>query len=227
MALCAAVTPPAASASTVRDLPSVSSEPLGEFSLSQLLREDALGDECIEEADIDLAFFAAGKGMRLPRTCLPDPCNEALTPFRLAELIGRPAQASEWDRYFSRYADACRKEIVSFDEDAVIEEPPSPAEFWAPILGARVVQGRISPRGGDFERTARRIFGPGFGGGPRVGPPVRFAPPSPPFQDPPREDPEDPGDWPEIGTLAAVPLPMGFWMLITAVGGLLAVKRRP
>ncbi len=230
---CAAAFAPAATASTVRELPSVASEPLGEFSLADLLTEDALGDECITEDDIDLAFFASGKGMRLPRTCLPDPCNQALTPFRLAELIGRPAQTSEWDRYFSRYADACRKEVVSFDDD-VAEEPVSRAEFWAPILGGRVVQGRLVRGENIFDRTARRFFFPRTGGSPRFGTPVSFGPgpsggptPPPPFGGDPEGDPETGGDPSGTGTPipAPVPLPLGLWMLISGLLGLIMLRR--
>lgn len=244
---CAATFASAATASTVRDLPLLDEEPLGEFLLADLIKNDVLGGDCIAEDDIDLAFFATGKGMRLPRTCLPEPCSQALTPFKLAELIGRPAQQSEWDRYFSRYADACRKEVVSFD-DAVAEEPISTAEFWAPILGARVVQGQLV-RNEPIAIQSLPLLSPSpFGGGGGGGSPVRTTGPSDPspsggpettttlFGGDPDDDPDkgrdpddpdngrDPGD-PDPGVPTPVPLPLGLWMLLSAVAGLVTLRR--
>lgn len=225
-----------AMASTVHDLASAEAESPAAITLSSLLRQDALGDACIEEADIDQAFFATGKGLRLPRTCLPDPCSQALTPFRLAELIGRPAQASEWDRYFSRYADACRKEVVSFDDDATAADPLSPAEFWAPILGGRVVGGQLIPRDRVFDQPLPERFAPRLGGGapPTLQPlgtggPARPNEPPlpPPFDTPPQDDPETPTGWPDPDTPppAPVPLPAGIWMLLAAVISLVGLRR--
>ncbi|WP_263844286.1 VPLPA-CTERM sorting domain-containing protein [Roseobacter sinensis] len=252
-------------AATTADLPSIETDPLGAFTLGELLREDPLGDECIAEEDIDLAFFASGKGMRLPRTCLPDPCNEALTPFRLAELIGRPAQPEEWDRYFSRYADTCRKEIVDFADATQASEPPSKAAFWAPVLGGRVEQGAVVLSQPLFSRAARILGassgsgsggtlgagtsdtggsggsgtsgsgtsgtggsgsgGSGDGGG-DDGTPIT------PLVDPPEDgsptgtSPGPDGDWPEGQSPSPVPLPLGAWMLLTALAGLAALRRR-
>ncbi len=254
---CAAAFASGATASTVRDLPSVDEEPLGEFLLADLIRNDVLGGDCIAEDDIDLAFFATGKGMRLPRTCLPEPCSQALTPFKLAELIGRPAQQSEWDRYFSRYADACRKEVVSFD-DAVAEEPISSAEFWAQILGARVVQDQLvrnapiavasipllsEPQiGGGGGGSGGSGGGGGSGGEPDRTPGPFDPPPSGGpettttlFGGDPDDDPDggpddrpdngrDPGD-PDPVVPTPVPLPLGLWMLLSAVAGLVTLRR--
>lgn len=243
---CAAAFASAATASTVRDLPSLDQEPLGEFLLAELIKNDVLGGDCIAEDDIDLAFFATGKGMRLPRTCLPEPCSQALTPFKLAELIGRPAQQSEWDRYFSRYADACRKEVVSFD-DAVAEEPISSAEFWAPILGARVVEGQLVRNEPVAVQSVPLLSPSPFGGGGGVRPVGTPGPSDPPpsggpettttlFGGDPDDDPDngrdpddpdnprDPRDTdPVVPT--PVPLPLGLWMLLSAVAGLVTLRR--
>lgn len=227
-AICACGVAPSLTASTLTELPELESSETGAFSLARLLREDVLGGTCIAEEDIDQAFFATGKGLRLPRTCLPEPCEQALTPFHLAELIGRPAQASEWDRYFSRYADACRKEVVSFGDDTVVDAPETPAEFWAPIIGARVVQGQLVR----ITSVSNRL-GPRLGGNPRSTPvppfqPTRFTGPVPTvFTFLPDDDPEGPGgrpgnDQPEI---AAVPLPMGVWMLFSGLLGLMTLRK--
>ncbi|MGZ2258077.1 VPLPA-CTERM sorting domain-containing protein [Roseobacter sp. A03A-229] len=230
-------------ASTVTDLPDIETEPLGAFSLAELLREDPLGGDCIAEEDIDLAFFAAGKGMRLPRTCLPEPCNEALTPFRLAELIGRPAQPSEWEQYFSRYADACRKEVVSFDEETAAPEPASKAEFWGPILGGRVVQGqlilpqqnalRLFGRGTGARPATFASFGAPFGGGSGGGgggggdTPIQTLLTDPEDGDPTRTGGEPEDNWPkETGVAPSpVPLPVGAWLLLSGIVSLVALRR--
>lgn len=109
--------------------------PPAQPALSDLTLVDPLGYDCIREEDIDLAFHATGKGVRLPRTCLPEPCDAALTPVELAGLIGRDPVEREWDDYVSRYADYCRKEVVPFSEDggAVAGAVDDAVAFWAPL----------------------------------------------------------------------------------------------
>ena len=105
--------------------------------LQDLVSSDPLGDVCIPEDRIDLAFHTTGKGLRLPRTCLPDPCETALTRPNLAGLVGRPVTEPEWDAYFARYADYCRKEVVPFgpeDTGTMVTETAPPGEFWWPLL---------------------------------------------------------------------------------------------
>ncbi|WP_299965791.1 hypothetical protein [uncultured Roseobacter sp.] len=161
---------------TINELPALDSEPLDEFTLGELISTDALGGECIEEGDIDLAFYASGKGLRLPRTCLPEPCEQALTPFRLSQLMGRPADPAEWDTYFARYADVCRKEIVSFEDVEPIQDDGTIASFWTPILGAEEVAARtpapVALPQSDILRAARSSAGQpriaGFGGSART-----------------------------------------------------------
>ena len=125
----------------------------GQVLLADFLEQDPLGYECIPEDRIDAAFFASGKGLRLPQTCLPEPCDAALSPLELASLIGRPPYASEWDTYFARYSDYCRKEVIAFDgaSDEATDAPSGRdpvAAFWAPLLpagspGAARLPGRI------------------------------------------------------------------------------------
>ena len=114
------------------------SEPL---ALQDIMDVDKLGFDCIREDMIDVAFHATGKGARLPRTCMPEPCTKALVPNELALLIGREAREAEWDEYFSRYAEVCRREIPPeitdefVDGGTSIEQPGHPVEqFWTPLL---------------------------------------------------------------------------------------------
>ena len=110
----------------------------GTIELSDILDIDPLGYRCIPSQYFDdgpdgtaaVAFSLSGK-TRLPRTCLPDPCERALTPQELSQLTGtEPILArfsDEWDDYFARYADHCRREIV-------VSRPRGNDGFWKPIL---------------------------------------------------------------------------------------------
>lgn len=110
----------------------------GTIELSDLLDIDPLGYRCIPSEYFDdapdgsaaVAFSLSGK-TRLPRTCLPDPCARALTPQELSQITGtEPILArftDEWDDYYSRYADHCRREIV-------VSRPRAKESFWKPIL---------------------------------------------------------------------------------------------
>ena len=70
---------------------------------------DPLGGGCVDGGGADDPF-PAGKGdMRAPPFCLPQPCARSLTRDELArDVVGRPLRPGEWDRYVSRYAEACR-----------------------------------------------------------------------------------------------------------------------
>lgn len=103
-----------AQAATSRDLEHASSHGL---PMESILQVDTLGFSCIPEADIDRAFHLTGKGLRMPRTCLPTPCDGAISRDTLGTLIGRPPTDAEWDDYYSRYADTCRAEITPFEPE--------------------------------------------------------------------------------------------------------------
>lgn len=105
-------------------------------SVDLITEIDALGYACIDEAyfvetngEAATAFQLGGK-IRLPRTCVADPCAGALSQRELSNLTGTPFQtarfAQEWDDYYARYADYCRKETTP-DGGRVAE---SPEEFW-------------------------------------------------------------------------------------------------
>lgn len=110
----------------------------GTIELSDILDIDPLGYRCIPSQYFDdgpdgtaaVAFSLSGK-TRLPRTCLPDPCERALSPQELSQITGtEPVLArfsEEWDDYYARYADHCRREIV-------VSRPRTNDGFWQPIL---------------------------------------------------------------------------------------------
>lgn len=117
----------------------------GPIELADILEIDALGYRCIPSVYFDddenggaaIAFSLSGK-TRLPRTCLPDPCARALTKRELSNITGtEPILASfhdEWDDYYSRYADHCRREVV-------VSRPRTADGFWKPIIDrARIIQ---------------------------------------------------------------------------------------
>ncbi len=126
----------------------------GVVSIAELLDRDPLGYECIpssyleegEDGTAAIAFSLTGK-TRLPRTCLPDPCARALTPRELSNITGTEMIlarfSGEWDDYYARYADHCRRE-VTFPPDVTPDEfvagPVQPVvidpvqDFWPPIL---------------------------------------------------------------------------------------------
>ena len=150
-----------------------------QIELSDLLDIDPLGYNCVPSRYFDdqpdgsaaLAFTLSEK-IRLPRTCLPDPCARALSPQELAGLTGtEPILATfsaEWDDYYSRYADHCVREIT-------VSRPRAPGDFWEPIISrAKITQRTGIP-------TSSRFF-PFIPGGGTPGPEgiptlVSFAPP--------------------------------------------------
>ena len=134
------------------------------MTLDDITTVDPLGYECIgaqyfqetDELAAAVAFEIGGK-IRLPRTCLPEPCEAALTQTELAQLTGTdprlPRFDTEWGDYYARYADYCRREVnpVS-DEPAARGTPEAITAFWAPVLPApatvatpTAVRGATSP----------------------------------------------------------------------------------
>lgn len=119
------------------------------IELADILEIDALGYRCVPTAYFDeqpdgspaIAFSVSGK-TRLPRTCLPDPCARALSQQELSAITGTEPMLArfhdEWDEYYSRYADHCRREVVVSRPRA----KGTPNEgFWPPIISrARTIQ---------------------------------------------------------------------------------------
>ena len=212
-------------------------------ALADLVRTDDLGFECISDADLELAFAATGKGIRLPRTCLPDPCA-ILSRDRLGhEIIGRPPSEAEWDEYYARYAEYCRAETTPFDGQMA---RPTAGQFWRPLLTdkRRVAgwlstitgPGLLSPTGsGTIHPASPGLIFPGPSGSepPRPGgksllplpgtkPDPLFPIPSKPGLPPGPITTPDPG---EPDSIAAIPLPRSLWLLAFALGAMVMASR--
>ena len=145
--------PLAAAVFTIQGALGASAAPI---AISQITEVDALGYTCIsgeylEETDgvAAVAFTLTGK-IRMPRTCLPDPCEGALSRTELSQLTGTemilPRFQNEWDDYYARYAEHCRKETVAFADPETQPTRTSPDDFWAPIL-ANAASGRTATAG--------------------------------------------------------------------------------
>ncbi|MEY1555473.1 hypothetical protein AB3Y40_07530 [Yoonia sp. R2331] len=121
------------------------------MSIDDITTVDDLGYSCIDAKYLDaeydnpaLAFTLAGK-VRMPRTCLPEPCARALTQSELSNLTGTemvlPRFQKEWDDYYARYAEVCRKETVPFGRQQYSAPPwpMTPEVFWTPLLTPPIV----------------------------------------------------------------------------------------
>ena len=110
-----------------------------------LVTIDALGYECISPAFFEevngepaLAFEMSGK-IKLARTCLPEPCNWALTREELAQLTGTDPRLArfdaEWNDYYARYSDTCIRETnpVPNEVDQIVAQSNT---FWEPFIGS-------------------------------------------------------------------------------------------
>ena len=119
------------------------------IELADILEIDALGYRCVPTAYFDeqpdgspaIAFSISGK-TRLPRTCLPDPCARSLTQQELSAITGTEPMLArfheEWDDYYARYADHCRREVVVSRPRS---KTPQTEGFWPPnISRARTIQ---------------------------------------------------------------------------------------
>lgn len=106
------------------------------FEIDEITSTDDLGYACIDEAyfveteaSAAAAFLIGGK-IRLPRTCVANPCLGALSQRDLSNLTGTdpniPRFDDEWNDYYARYADYCRKE-TNPDGGKVAE---TDADFW-------------------------------------------------------------------------------------------------
>ncbi len=111
------------------------------LGLGDITSIDPLGYECIpakyfeEDApDIAAAAFQVGGKVRLARTCLPEPCEGAVERVELASLTGTDMASlrfqREWDEYYARYADYCRRETTPITDDVATDDDG----FWAGVL---------------------------------------------------------------------------------------------
>lgn len=206
-------------------------------SLSYLMSVDALGYACVWTADVELNYSPNEPGVRLPRLCLPAPCAYALTRTELGGLIGRPPTTTEWDDYYSRYGDYCRKETVPFDtRDGGWSDPiATAADFWEPLLATYPANAPIRASLASGGGAGGGIPG-GAGGGSGAGS-TGPADPTPtdtlgtPISSPLEFEPELPGSETDgTGTgrppPSPIPLPGAVTMWLSAVGCLALWRRR-
>ena len=197
--------------------------PASTIVLSDILSVDALGYECVggeyfDETDDQAAIaFTISEKIRLPRTCLPNPCDRALTRRELSNLTGTEVSLArfdeEWDEYYARYADHCRKEIVDPSEEEIADE-----DFWEPFRpenGPTIVATGPNPD---------PIYpGPNPVPVPPTNPlPPLIVSPNPPETPTDPSDPTDPTD-PTVPEISPVPLPSS---LLFMLSGLLLFFRR-
>lgn len=229
----------------------------GVVSITELLDRDPLGYECIpssyleesEDGTAAIAFSLTGK-TRLPRTCLPDPCDRVLTPRELSNITGTEMIlarfAGEWDDYYARYADHCRREVTfppDLTPDPVFAGPVRPPEivpvaaFWPPIIdrartirrvtpptsreGRPITTGLLTPAPwGIPVRVADTPYIPTNAGGPRSIFMLTAAGADGGYADPDPIVPPTPTPTP-----SPVPLPASGWLLLAAAA-LLVTRRR-
>lgn len=216
------------------------------IAISEITEIDDLGYTCISGQYLEedngvaaVAFTLSGK-IRMPRTCLPDPCDGAISRQELSQLTGTemvlPRFESEWNEYYARYADHCRKEVVAFGVDPV--PTVTPAEFWAPLIGggatvvvdAAPTQVRLPTQifsgknGPPLAPLLAQVQGETFNTEETPTIPVPEIVPSSP-EEPPEEpkQPEEPNTPP---TPSPVPLPPSALMTLAAIGLLFAMRRR-
>lgn len=170
--------------------------------LSEIVSIDELGYECIsgehfEEVDeLASVAFSVGKKIRLPRTCLPDPCEGALTERELSNITGTemiyPRFRDEWNEYYARYADHCRKETVTTVAGTIVPQE----EFWVPL---RQNPTSSSPTPPPRFPTTPVVFG---------------------------KDPKTDGEVsPSVEQVSEVPLPAS-WLMLAGAVALLARRKR-
>lgn len=125
-------------------------------ALSDLVEVDQLGFACIPEDDLEAAFRATGKGVRLPQTCIADPCAQLLGEVEFGSLLGRPADAAEFADYRGRMTRVCGAPTI-WAERGITEEqlltfifggapihlvyPPLPGATPVPVPGGIILLG--------------------------------------------------------------------------------------
>lgn len=104
-------------------------------TLDELVEVDLPGHKCLPASTFDLIYpeddnvtplDVGGKGVILPPICMPQPCEEALTPELAAAFFGYLPTGKEWDDLYAAYAEHCRTETVAFSEP----EPRAPWPYF-------------------------------------------------------------------------------------------------
>jgi hypothetical protein len=164
------------------------------FTLATLLTTDKLGYECVPEDHLEIAFSLGGKGMRVPQTCIVDPCAETFSELTLASYSGFRDDALYRD-YRARMTDTCGTPTV-WEDKGMTDQDLLWAVFdggnaarirpgKAPVVDAAPQSASATPRSNTVRpgRTpGGSIFGGsgfggnGFGGGRGGGPGGGFSP---------------------------------------------------
>lgn len=118
------------------------------FTLAAIMTTDPLGYECVPEDRLEAAYALGSKGMRVPQTCIVDPCAETFSELTLASYSGY-RDAEVYDDYRRRMTRVCgtptKWQDIGIDEAQLlwavfdggsgdIKVPPThspvPAPFW-------------------------------------------------------------------------------------------------
>jgi hypothetical protein len=222
------------------------------LTLSAILTTDPLGYECVPEDQLEAAYALGGKGMRVPQTCIPEPCEQTFSEVTLAAYSGYQDDAHYRD-YRSRMSDVCGAPTL-WDDLGVTEEQLLWAVFDGgsgsiPLPAPTVSKDEASPEsalpwafsaGGSGGRGSTGGFGgfsgfSGFGGfggtGGGKGSSFGMADPPPVMTTSlaeliPDIEPSDSGDGdraPQVPTHAPIPAPI---FLLSAAGLALLLFRR-
>lgn len=208
------------------------------FTLSAILTTDPLGYECVPEEKLEAAYALGGKGLRVPQTCIPDPCDQTFSELTLAAYSGYQDETQYRD-YRNRMSRVCGAPTV-WDDIGITQEQllravfdggsgsiPLPAPILtdtAVVTGFPLFSGAFGGRSGG----GGRIGGIGWiGNGIGVGGPVSiFAATKPSGKGTTETQPfeyEFEESAPEVPT--HVPLPAPFFLLSAAAMALVLLKR--
>lgn len=106
-----------------------------ELTLDDLTKVDSLGYICIDETDLDAAFLVAGKGERLPQTCIFD--KIAMDCDVAAEYKGAPLDYDECARFKNAWMKTWTPEVVRFTQvDCWVNCYKTPTAVPLPAAGA-------------------------------------------------------------------------------------------
>ena len=101
------------------------------YYIDMVTEVDDLGYNCIPEERLEAAYSAVDKGVALPRTCLPKPCDLLPDLALLAELLGRDPTEREIADFTSRHTRYCNGEDpVIGNEDALIDRATRGLPQW-------------------------------------------------------------------------------------------------
>jgi hypothetical protein len=191
-------------------------------TLASVTETDPLGYACIPDYVLDQIYpkepgiaplFVVGKGSRLPRTCVPKPCDQPMTPEMAAVYLGYTPIGDEWDQLYSDYAEYCRAETTPFGVTPASERVPFMPHSVVPVYD-------VPPSTYPPNWYPPTYYPPGYY--PPTSYPPTYYPPIwyPPTWYPPVEPPIDPP------VVPPVPISGTMILMFGALGALVVLKRR-